>query len=162
YAGRWPALRDVPWYPCAADGVTGNLGSGCSTPEDVAVQVGTSSAMRAVVPGTPPTVPEGLWCYRVDRENALLGGAVSEGGNVPGWTSMLADVLGTPVTELAEPEASSRGTALLALKALGLLDPASTGARLGQVHTPDMQRHSVYRRAMARQREMEECVKRKT
>src|SRR5436190_9513396 len=47
YAKRWPALRDVPWFPCIADGVAGNLGCGCVTEKDVAVQVGTSGAMRA-------------------------------------------------------------------------------------------------------------------
>jgi gluconokinase len=30
-------------------------------------------------------VPAGLWCYRVDRRNALVGGATSEGGNVYAW-----------------------------------------------------------------------------
>jgi gluconokinase len=27
----------------------------------------------------------GLWCYRVDRAHALVGGATSEGGNVYAW-----------------------------------------------------------------------------
>jgi gluconokinase len=76
---------------------------------------------------------------------------------------MLADVLGRPVTASGEPEASSRGAALLVLQALGLADPQKNPARMGQTYTPDMRRHAVYRRAMQRQQEMyEPSVKRKT
>ena len=30
-------------------------------------------------------LPDGLWCYRVDRQHALVGGAMSEGGNIFAW-----------------------------------------------------------------------------
>jgi gluconokinase len=89
YADRWPQLRGVPWFPCIGDGAGGNLGSGCVTPEAIAVQVGTSGAMRALVPGVPSRVPEGLWCYRLDREYALLGGSLSGGANVVRWFEKL-------------------------------------------------------------------------
>jgi gluconokinase len=85
YARRWPALRDVPWYPCTGDGATSNLGSGCHTPDDLAVQVGTSGAARVLIPGTAARIPHGLWCYRLDRNTSLLGGALSEGGNLLDW-----------------------------------------------------------------------------
>lgn len=84
WAARWPALREVPWFPPVSDGAAANLGTGCDTPRRVALTVGTSGAMRAVV-GDPDRVPEGLWCYRVDRRRALLGGATTEGGNVFAW-----------------------------------------------------------------------------
>lgn len=32
YAERWPALRDVPWFPTIGDGAAANVGSGCVTP----------------------------------------------------------------------------------------------------------------------------------
>ncbi|HVF99793.1 MAG TPA: gluconokinase, partial [Chloroflexia bacterium] len=85
FAGRWPQLRAVPWFPCVGDGVSSNLGSGCWARDRVAVQVGTSGAMRVVVPGSVPQVPEGLWCYRATRDLSLLGGALSEGGNLLDW-----------------------------------------------------------------------------
>ncbi len=85
FGERWPALKDGPWFPCAGDGVTSNLGSGCIGPEEVAVQVGTSGAMRALVRGEVGEIPQGLWCYRMDRETALVGGALSEGGNLFDW-----------------------------------------------------------------------------
>lgn len=85
YAERWPALRDVPWFPTVGDGAAANVGSGCVTPERVALTVGTTSAMRAVTTDTIEEVPWGLWCYRVDGRRSLPGGALSEGGNVFAW-----------------------------------------------------------------------------
>jgi gluconokinase len=93
FAARWPALRDVPWFPAVGDGVAANLGCGCADPSRVAVTLGTTSAVRAVVPGDPVTVPDGLWCYRVDRRRSLVGGAPAEGGNVFAW---MAGTLGLP------------------------------------------------------------------
>jgi gluconokinase len=104
YARRWPALKDAIWFPCVGDGVTSNLGSGCYTPDEWAVQVGTSGAMRALLPGGIEHVPMGLWCYRLDRETALLGGALSEGGNVFDW---LRDTLHVDDFAAFEREAAS-------------------------------------------------------
>ncbi|HLW03394.1 MAG TPA: gluconokinase [Ktedonobacterales bacterium] len=84
YAARWPALRDVPWFPAIGDGAAANVGSGCVTQERIALTIGTSGAMREIVEDVPQ-VPAGLWLYRVDRRRALLGGATSEGGNVYAW-----------------------------------------------------------------------------
>jgi gluconokinase len=85
FASRWPALREVPWFPAVGDGAAANLGCGCVTPARVALTLGTTSAVRAVVPGDPAAVPDGLWCYRVDRRRSLVGGAPAEGGNVFAW-----------------------------------------------------------------------------
>src|SRR4029453_12035231 len=41
FARRWPPLKDVLWLPCVSDGVTGNLGSDCYSPDEWAVQIGT-------------------------------------------------------------------------------------------------------------------------
>jgi gluconokinase len=84
YAARWPALRHLPWYAAVGDGAAANIGSGCTRPGRVALTVGTTGALRIVTPEVV-AVPEGLWCYRVDRRRALLGGATSEGGNVYAW-----------------------------------------------------------------------------
>jgi gluconokinase len=258
FAERWPLLRDVPWFPCVGDGASSNLGSGAWSPDKVAVQVGTSSAMRVVVPGNVPHVPDGLWCYRATRDLALLGGALSEGGNlldwlrrtlnvgdwqalsreaaalppdahgltllpfiagerspgwnpaaratisgltlatrpiniiraaqeaimyrfgliydglcgalhapgmviasggallnVPGWIGMLSDVLGVPVTASGEPEASSKGVAMLVLHSLGVIREFSeVPTSLAETYRPNMEHHEVYRRAMERQQAM--------
>lgn len=85
FSRRWPALRDVPWFPALGDGATANVGSGCVSPKRVALTVGTTSALRAVLTGRVEAVPSGLWCYRVDGRRSLLGGALSEGGSVFAW-----------------------------------------------------------------------------
>jgi gluconokinase len=84
YATRWPSLRGVPWFPAIGDGAAANVGSGCTTPHRIALTMGTTGAIRTIQPN-PTHVPAGLWCYRVDRQHALLGGATSEGGNVYAW-----------------------------------------------------------------------------
>ena len=47
--------------------------------------VGTSGALRAVLEAPQIDIPEGLWCYRVDRRRYVLGGALSNGGSVLQW-----------------------------------------------------------------------------
>ncbi len=85
WASRWPMLQDVPWFPAIGDGAAANLGSGCITANQVALTLGTSGALRVAFKGTPEKIPFGLWCYRIDRNTSLLGGATNEGGNVYTW-----------------------------------------------------------------------------
>jgi gluconokinase len=289
FAERWPRLARALWYPGWGDGACSNLGSDCAGPSRLALNVGTSSALRMVVgraagrrgagappseasgsgeraagrrgAGAPPSeasnmenTPAGLWRYRVDAARSIVGGATSEGGNVvswcrrtlalptgdaalelaleamppdghgltalpflagersPGWradargaltgisldtdgvavlrafmeavayrlgmvydrlaplaanghrviasggalhrsrawATIMADVLGVPLTMSAEPEASIRGAALLTLEALGA--PAPPPLPAGAIITPDPGRHAVYRAARERQR----------
>jgi gluconokinase len=84
WATRWPALRSVPWYPAVGDGAASNVGSDCGDAGRIALNVGTSAALR-VVADAAQRPPRGLWRYRVDRRRALVGGATSEGGNVYAW-----------------------------------------------------------------------------
>jgi gluconokinase len=84
WAGRWPALHAVPWFPAVGDGAASNVGSDCTDASKVALNVGTSAALRVFAsPPSPP--PLGLWRYRLDRRLSLIGGALSEGGNVYAW-----------------------------------------------------------------------------
>jgi gluconokinase len=85
FAARWPALGNALWLPAMGDGATANVGSGCTAPDRVALTVGTTSAMRIVTDQPVARVPDGLWCYRVDRDHALVGGAMTEGGNLFAW-----------------------------------------------------------------------------
>ena len=85
YADRWQALHSVPWFPALGDGAVANVGSGCAAPERLALTVGTTSAIRALVPAGSTTPPPGLWLYLLDARRALLGGALSEGGNLLAW-----------------------------------------------------------------------------
>jgi gluconokinase len=101
YAERWPALRDVPWYPAIGDGAAACVGSGCVSLENWALTVGTSSAIRVVVPNESVALPDGLWLYLIDSKRAVLGGALSEGGNLLSWMSNTVKV---PTLKDAEPD----------------------------------------------------------
>lgn len=85
---KFPALRAARWYPAIGDGAASNLGSGATAPGVAAINVGTSAALRVVAPaakkGKPPS-PFGLFRYRIDAGRRLLGGAVSNAGNLRAW-----------------------------------------------------------------------------
>ncbi|MBI4636708.1 MAG: gluconokinase [Candidatus Rokubacteria bacterium] len=261
WAERWPALRTTPWFPAVGDGAASSVGSDCVDTRRIALNVGTSAALR-VVTGAPVAPPRGLWRYCIDRRLSMLGGATSEGGNVyawcretlklpddagleaalellppdshgitvlpflageraPGWrgdrraailglslgttaieivraaleavalrlalvyallgphaatdhtvvasggalgrsrawTQIIADALGRPITWSTEKEATSRGAALLALHALGVLDDlGAVQAPLSTTFQPDPARHARYREALERQRRLYERV----
>ena len=94
FASRWPALKNLPWLPAIGDGAAANIGSGCILPSRVALTMGSTTAIRAVVEKPIPHVPKGLWCYRIDSRRSLPGGALSEGGSLFAWmktTFQLAD-----------------------------------------------------------------------
>ena len=85
FAGRWPTLVRLPWFPAIGDGAAANIGSGCVTPSRAALTMGTTTAIRAVVHQKIEQIPPGLWCYRVDARRSLPGGALSEGGSLFAW-----------------------------------------------------------------------------
>lgn len=85
YRRRLPHLADIPWLHAAGDGALANLGSGCLTPVNRALTVGTSGALRATHSAPPAHIPPGLWCYRLDRKRVVIGGALSNGGNLRKW-----------------------------------------------------------------------------
>ena len=85
WADRWPKLAGVPFHPSVADGATANVGSGALGPARPAVTIGSTSAVRLALSGEAPSIPEGLWSYHIDRHTHLLGGALTEGGNVYAW-----------------------------------------------------------------------------
>jgi gluconokinase len=86
---KFPELAGVPWFPAIGDGAASNLGSGATRPGLAAINVGTSAALRVVVEAKPsgrgPLAPFGLFGYRVDATRRLLGGAVSNAGNLRAW-----------------------------------------------------------------------------
>ncbi|MCB9153922.1 MAG: gluconokinase [Caldilineae bacterium] len=94
--------------------------------------------LRALLPGQPQIV--------------VSGGALASS---PAWLQVVADALGRPLTLSAAPEASARGAALLALETISALPGIDQAPDfLGATAQPDMQRHEIYRRAIARQQEL--------
>ena len=104
WATRWPALRGVPWFPAVGDGAASNVGSDCTDAGRIALNVGTSAALR-VVATDHRHAPWGLWRYRIDRRRPLIGGATSEGGNVYAWCR---EVLRLPDDVAIERELATR------------------------------------------------------
>jgi gluconokinase len=85
HARRWPQLRAAPWLTARGDGALANLGSGCADPARRAITLGTSGALRVVTDRVPPSLAPGLWCYLLDAGRYVVGGALSDGGNLWAW-----------------------------------------------------------------------------
>lgn len=85
WRSRWPALSDAAWMPAVGDGACGSLGSGCHRPDRAALMIGTSGALRWILPDSDAPVPLGLFRYRLDRKRIVVGGALSAGGNTHAW-----------------------------------------------------------------------------
>lgn len=77
--------RGVPWFPAIGDGAASNLGSDAISPDRGAINVGTSAALRILREGRVARAPFGLFAYRVDAKRFLVGGAVSNAGNLHAW-----------------------------------------------------------------------------
>ncbi|MBK8810263.1 MAG: gluconokinase [Acidobacteria bacterium] len=86
YAKRWPRLANTRWLPAIGDGAANNIGASCVSRDKAALMIGTSGAMRVAYEGeVPETIPDGLWCYRIDRRRVIIGGALSDGGGLYRW-----------------------------------------------------------------------------
>ncbi len=104
FASRWPKLKDAVWYPALSDGYTANVGCGCATPNHAAITIGTSGAMRVLLTGMPAQVPPGLFCYRVNHEQSLVGGALSNAGNVFAWLQKTLHIDHDPFDLACQPD----------------------------------------------------------
>jgi gluconokinase len=81
--------------------------------------VGTSGAMRVLWKAESVEIPDGPWCYRADAERYVMGGALSDGGNLIEW---LRNTLRLPDPEkseelLSDMEPDSHGLTFLPLLA---------------------------------------------
>lgn len=121
---RWPELADVAWHPALGDGAASNLGSGCASPDLVAITLGTSMALRVVHPSASAGEPAGdrlpweVWRYRVDEKTLVSGIAYSGGGVLHART---VELLGLPRD--FDPEKIAPGAAGL------LVVPLHAGSR---------------------------------
>jgi gluconokinase len=82
----------------AGDGPLGNLGTGAMSPGVAGLSLGTSGAVRMVVP-QPRSDPDGaLFCYALTDSAWVVGGAVSNGGIVVRWagSALAPDLRASP------------------------------------------------------------------
>ena len=115
YAKRWPLFAEIPWFPSIGDGAANNIGCGCDTPNEFALMVGTTGAMRAVFERPKVEIPEGLWCYRLDPKRFVLGGALSNGGKVFEWVMERFQMPGDWEQQLTHAVPGSHGLTMLPL-----------------------------------------------
>jgi gluconokinase len=81
----WPCFANAIWFPALGDGACNSIGSGCVSADRASLMVGTTGAMRVIVEAPTIQIPRGLWGYRADRKRFILGGALSNGGEVFAW-----------------------------------------------------------------------------
>ena len=134
-AKRWPRLANAKWFPAIADGAADNIGAGCVTKSRAALMIGTSGAMRVAYLGEPPeNIPSGLWCYRIDRKRVIMGGALSDGGNLYAWLKANLNLPKDAEEQIAKREPNAQGLTFLPFlageRSTGYNESA-TGAILG-------------------------------
>jgi gluconokinase len=80
-------LRSACVFNAIGDGASSNLGSGADAAGSIAINVGTSAAVRLLRSKNAGKrrVPFGLFRYAVDLERTVVGGAVSNAGNLHQW-----------------------------------------------------------------------------
>ncbi len=111
-----PELADAAWYPGIGDGAASNLGSGATKPGLAAINVGTSAAVRIMRQEERARAPFGLFCYRVDERRYLVGGAISNAGNLRAWCLRELHLEGDPAlleAQLARQAAPRHGLLVL-------------------------------------------------
>ena len=79
------SLTGIPWFHAIPDGWPSNVGPGAVDQRTVAVAAATSGAMRVILPGVPAHIPPGLWCYRLSRDQCIVGGALNDVGRAVSW-----------------------------------------------------------------------------
>ena len=104
FAKRWPQLQDIPWYLPLGDGGLANVGAGAVKESWACATIGTSSALRVIATKQRLEIPWGTFVYRLDRRRFVIGGALSEGGNVIRW---LTDGLGIKHRKQIEKDAGA-------------------------------------------------------
>ncbi|TFV45963.1 gluconokinase [Blastococcus sp. TF02A-35] len=77
----------LPVVVGASDGVLANLGIGAVRPDVAAVSLGTSGAMRVVVPAPVVDPERRLFCYALTEDRWVVGGAVNNAGSVVRWAA---------------------------------------------------------------------------
>ncbi len=81
-------LREATIFAAIGDGAAGNLGCGADAPGRVAINIGTSGAVREIQSKQPlgrGQLGRGLFNYVVDDKRVVVGGAISNGGNLHRW-----------------------------------------------------------------------------
>lgn len=77
--------RKTPLVYGAFDGALSNIGVGAIRPNQVAITIGTSAAVRVITDHPVIDPQERLFCYMVDQKHWIVGGPLNNGGDVFQW-----------------------------------------------------------------------------
>jgi gluconokinase len=132
---RWPSLAAATWHPATGDGAASNVGAGCVSADRVAINIGTSAAIRVVEPaGQAGPLHKELWRYLVDDGHVVTGAAFSGAGNLYAWLRLVTalPVEGSVEDELAKVPPGSRGVVVMPYHA-GSRPPLDLAAGSGAI-----------------------------
>lgn len=105
-------LTGAQIFNAIGDGAAGNVGSAATGPGQVAINVGTSAAVRTVMRGSE-SVPFGLFQFVLDRDRFVVGGAISNAGNLHRWCLRELRVAEPETRALGREPAANDGLAVL-------------------------------------------------
>lgn len=100
---------EMPFVIGAADGQLANLGIGAILPGEVAVSVGTSSAIRQLTQNIQIDESRATFCYSFTADHAIIGGPSNNGGIVLQWLKDLLNDKGDFGEFLAQAETVAPG-----------------------------------------------------
>lgn len=84
-ARKMKLLPETPVILGSSDAVNSSLGAGALKPEQATCMVGTSGALRVISPRPILDPKARTWCYGVDQEHWIVGGAINNGGVAVAW-----------------------------------------------------------------------------
>lgn len=76
---------ETPLVLGSADAVNSSLGAGAVLPGQATCMIGTSGAFRIISPRPMVDKQARSWCYAIDEEHWLVGGAINNGGLALTW-----------------------------------------------------------------------------
>jgi gluconokinase len=140
----WSGERSTGWSDAARGGIFG-LTQDTKPAEIVRAALESISYRFALIAKALDEIATGATIFATG--NALRSSPV--------WAQILSDVLGRSLMYGGSAEASIRGAALLALESLGTIASIEeVPVAVERVFEPDMDRHAVYRRGLARQEDL--------
>lgn len=77
--------KETPLVLGSADAVNSSLGAGAVLPGQATCMIGTSGAFRIISPRPTLDKQARSWCYAIDEEHWLVGGAINNGGLALTW-----------------------------------------------------------------------------
>jgi gluconokinase len=84
-ARKMKLLPGTPVILGSSDAVNSSLGAGAIKPSQATCMVGTSGALRVISPRPILDPHARTWCYGLDQEHWIVGGAINNGGVALAW-----------------------------------------------------------------------------